>query len=409
MKAALHRSGGLVEPIFPTPMWIVAFLCWTGPGCIILLALLRHDHRFLNSLIQELPRIDNASVAWALVWWSVGIFAFWAGAALMAVDDRASAQSSTTSAARMIVVLTVGTAAVWLGVVLASHAIGFGVLGQPAPSLPAPVRILLSRGPELLSAAALAAFALCHSLRARATVLASMFVPIALTSWFTTSRGAVILYVLPFLLLEYCNSRSLRFRRRVISAIGLLGACVVLLFPLLSQRRTDLGFGGGGIGSATTATNGNSVTASALRVALRPQGSLGALFMANGDVPNRPSFDLANVVHVYTTNVVHVTLPNDFRSPGMIAGLFLVAGPAGVIVGMLGLGAAFEVALRASRRNPLGNAAAVFVVVRGIQFLSEGTLQLQDLVVLGLSTVVILGIGRATRHAQVHPSQLDIA
>ena len=65
-------------------------------------------------------------------------------------------------------------------------------------------------------------------------------------------------------------------------------------------------------------------------------------------------------------------------------------------MGSVALGAASAWALRVARERPLGLYAASFFFVRAIFFLSEGTLQPQDLVATALGVLVILGIGRLT-------------
>ena len=378
-------GGDLARPIYPSGSWLIAFMVWTGPVnlCTIYFLATVH-HRFLTNVIADVPPISRATTAWALSLWFAAIALFWLGYSFVR-SGPANVPRSLEFHGPTVRGIGLGAGAIWLIVLVYSSSIGFGVLGRPVPSVPFPVRLVLSRGPLLLLASLIAAAGAMSSTRGRLVMVGTAVIPIALGSYLTTSRGGAAAAVLPFLLAEYCRATSRRTRRRVIASTALLVASLVLLYPVLSQRRGQLAFG---------AASSQGLPTALAQVALRPQGATGALYLTAGEVPSQPSFDAAGVVTTYTTDVVRVRIPNDFRSPGIVAGLYLFGGPLGLLVGLLALGALSAGTLRAARDRPLGLYAASFFFVRAMFFLSEGTLQPQDLVATALGVVAILAIGR---------------
>jgi hypothetical protein len=74
---------------------------------------------------------------------------------------------------------------------------------------------------------------------------------------------------------------------------------------------------------------------------------------------------------------------------------------------MVGLGMAVDFAFAVSRTRALGDAAGSFLAARGIVFLSEGTLQVQDLGVTATGFLGILLIGHLLSHNPFRASADD--
>jgi hypothetical protein len=376
------------------------FLIWTGPCCLVIIGVIfEHNPNRMRTIIQDVPEITHASLAWALVWWTLSITLFHIGTKLYGTVDENRAHQREMAMlgldhrqprlVRLALRLGLLSVICWTGLVLAAYRLGIGVLGQAVPNVAVPVRIVLSRGPVLASCATYATYAMLRSQRARLVILGGALIPIGLSTYTTTSRGSALVFLLPFLIFEFCSTTSIRTRRRVLAVVALVLCMVVVLFPLISARRASLGFGGG-----SASGSGVDFTTSALQLALRPQGAIGSLYMTKGYISDRPSFQPTQVTNDYTVKVVEVRTPNDFRSPGIVAGLYLLAGPLGVALGMLALGFVVQAAFASARGRPLGDAAITFLAVRGLVFLSEGTLQVQDLLVFALAFLGILLLGR---------------
>lgn len=236
-------------------------------------------------------------------------------------------------------VLAVAAAGLAVGVFQAWY--GFGVMGVESQRLPFRADTLLIRlrtdvVPALLYLAVWRADRTAGR-RVWLAVWASMAALAVADSVLSTSRGSLVKLGLPVLFLWLVTGR---FTRRRSVLLGAAGALAVLMYPFASAMRsarmsTSEGTAEAAAGAVAAVFRGDlweSAGSTTGAAADRVTGADGVWF-AMGDMPPGVDVDrllrhvFAEPIHVYyTREIVGVTRPADFRSPGLAGFAMLVGG-----------------------------------------------------------------------------------
>lgn len=296
-----------------------------------------------------------------------------------------------------IKVLIVSTLVLGLSAAALQLRLRIGILGSPASAIGLDTVITRTTGSVV---PALSLLALSYAAASRRYELAAIAVHVGLAgglSLITTSRGTIFTALLSMGML-YVILRRANFRLLVICiTVGFAG---LIMFSVATSLRQTVLTGSGGYSSIP-------LDDSALFAFTRIQGADGLLEIArynNGrDLPpsSSPSgrYD-QGIAKYYTRDVVGVTAENDFRSPGLLAGVFLLTGEYGFPLAVLLLGSTVHLYF-----GWLGGRGAVAVssALGGtyvFSSLNEGTLNYRDLLFFSMT---VLGVSMVHRIVSPRP------
>ena len=275
---------------------------------------------------------------------ALGMFALvvWA---FPAAQNRPRSRSKlpTVETLRKLLIVTAILATISVALCQALH---LGVLGEATRNLPLGLSTIITRtrsdiAPDL---ALLSLYYAINLRRFERTALA-LNVGLAIASAFvTTSRGTVLLCAVSiFVLYSISHTKAPGLRRMrikpILLRVGAILAVGLLLFPLLSSIRTQQL-----TDTQSVPSSNESIADIALLSVTRVQGADGILQTQHADTSlARPSIGTLfsgsqlSLAPYYTAEVVGVTRPNDFRSPGVIGAAFLLGGSHWWPIAMLAL------------------------------------------------------------------------
>lgn len=215
---------------------------------------------------------------------------------------------------------------------VAQYVFGLGVLGQGASELPLGLGTLITRtrGDFVPALAILVLYYAIRGGRDERWALGLIASHAVVGAFLTTSRGTVFEAALAVLAL-YAFSGKLR--GRIIGWVLVMCFAGLALYPIITQSRAAAL----GESSNAGASWQIEVVSSGSRILSRIQGADGLLHIsALGDSSSVLAARLgdkvgpAGLAEYYTKDIVGVPRENDFRSPGLLAGLALLVGQSSV-------------------------------------------------------------------------------
>jgi hypothetical protein len=293
-----------------------------------------------------------------------------------------------------------GAVALALGTVL-----DLASLGQSVVRLPFGLDTVINRTRSNI-APGLALLALFYAIRLGRYERGAIMVLVGLaggSAFLTTSRGTIFLTALSIMLM-YTFAAAGPSRRRGFLIVGVLVLLGLLAFPILSALRGER-ISGEQHFAWTSGVHGVQYTAE--RVVTRVQGADGLLFMqreqerARADsLSEKFSGSSLSLGPYYTREIVGVTAPNDFRSPGILGASLLIAGPSLLPFTILLF---FSIALAAA--HALGNrgvSAVSTVLIAGYMFdLNEGNLSVRPMSFFVLTVLFLAAAHRVITNQTV--------
>lgn len=365
---------------------------------MMVLARRLNDPDYIASLYPELEWLTRQTLLHGYSWMTLGFVTYCVVAALTLSRPARPRVSSLPDRARVLLRadFTLDMAAlVFLAYLLATLLqvkSGYGVLGAGNQGLSGPIGAVLTLYRRYLTPAllllALWIFDRRNPLLAGLVTL-SILVAGVVDAFATNSRGSVIAFMAPVLLLFLLTRRFTAPRRAFIAGAAI---AVVVLFPIISAIRFHTG----------SATDGRSVPAlhelvgSGTVVLARVQGAEGVWFgLPFGGTPLGLSRTVRflrppTMRNYYTYSVVGVTEPNTFEAPGLIGAFMIIGGAGGVIVLMSGFVLLVDLGwTRIAKSFETWPVALALSASYLLGFVSEGTLLLGELVKLGLVIVTV--------------------
>jgi hypothetical protein len=384
-------------------IWIILFVFLDGyfVKALWLLGLINPPTGQIHERFPELAWVTLGDITEAYFWTTLAFVVFcvtsWlllgsVSAPALAGRGRPLAAASTSRVQRVLI-------AAFVLMIIADAlklVLGIGVMGSVADRLPLGLDTLIFRlRSDILPAVLLLCISCLDHPKSRwswLTGMALLVLSAALTSVVSTSRGALLVSVLPVVFVWLVSGRFTTGRKWFLGVIVLL---TMLAFPLISALRYvqlltpgDLSENVGLAFSITQQIDRADLLANSFAGLVSRVGGMDGLLHIIGheehaDLERGPGWLwrllVAESVPVYhTRDVVGVTTPGDFRAPGFLGGFILLVGSAGAIA----LVALFVVAmgvlwrwLQGLRTAPVALALCAQYI---LGFTSEGTMQWQQ-------------------------------
>lgn len=289
---------------------------------------------------------------------------------------------------RNFLVATVLIGGLAIGLAKAFH---LGALGQAPVRLPFGAATIITRC-ESDVAPDLAILALYYAVRLQRYERSVLVLNVLLAvgrAFVTTSRGTIPLCAVSILVVYALSARQMAGSRALVR-VGAIFAVGLLLFPILSSTRTHQ------ITGVAAPSSSLSVGEILLLSLTRVQGADGILQMSHSEatIPHVGTLEAFSGSQMtlspyYTTKIVGVTRPDDFRSPGIIGAALILGGFHWWPLALIGVIGIFLLLGRfALRRGPRVVMAAILVGFADNY--NEGTMAVLPIVMFVL---VLLGIG----------------
>jgi|GEM_PF-4882105 len=340
---------------------------------------------------QEWPQIELPAILHSISW--VLISYFWCCFVLIVmmwnrprIVPRVAASPHVSR--RTTFWLIVGTTATSVILALVQMKLGLGVLGAPVVELPLHLHTLLLRvRGDLLSPIFGLLVWISHTRNWRGLWYLSVLgiaVHGLVTSVASTSRASLVVVVMLVVFIAIASGRLTKHDQwaAVLAVIG-----TILLMPVFSLLRAsrvdkvDLRYYRNPTDAATNAAL--NIQDAGGRLAIRTSGVDGLWFWESFASSEPLSSRVERIgelgmVEYYTRAIVGVDNPSDFRAPGLIAGLILLAGPGGMlalVAVMLALARWLWIAIN---RWEIAPVAVAVLSASLLNFWGEGTLQFQN-------------------------------
>lgn len=290
----------------------------------------------------------------------------------------------------------VGATLIGLSCVLLAVRLRYGaVLGESAVGTA--TSNIYNRGPAALATAILS---LCWATGGRCArrlyaSWAILVIPLGIIA--TASRGYIIVSLLPGALMLWFSGYSIKRFLPLASLVLLLS---VALYPAITAYRgSTTGVSGRGVEDSIRASYGSAILSTVrdagMNSLLRSPGADGMLHVSRS---RRSNFTLPlspeGLSKTYTRKIVRLKSASDFRSPGMVASVFLLVGPGlfGILLVPLFWFSLPYLGFRSIRQSRFAIPFQATYVAFLVSFAQEGTLILNDVLSLFLGYAVTIAV-----------------
>lgn len=292
----------------------------------------------------ELGSLTADRLIRAYPWVTLGFASFCLTAAVTLGRRRSQPPPSPVASPRAIrangaMHLAIGVTLVYGIATVIQFWLQYGVLGAANPTLPLGLGSALTLFRKSLAPALLllAVFVFDGSKPANTRTMVGLLLGMAcVESLVSTSRAAILLATAPVFFLWLFTNRLTRARRLGSLLVALF---VVMLFPVISSLRlARLNLSDN---APVVISVGALVENASLVVNRITAGGIDGVWQSIGHT-GEPSIQRTasflrprSMIETFTTDVVGVSTPNDYRAPGVLGGLMIIGGEFAVACGMV--------------------------------------------------------------------------